>query len=198
MKKNVAKNEYGYIKSQTRLEILKTSLMFVASIGILLIGMGTTGSKNNFLTIFAVLGLLPAARFLINCIMFFRARIAICNEELYLEIMKSINNTEGELIIPALKFDFYITSYDNCFPILALVVKDKCIIGYTDFPKFNYDKLNEHLKAMAKQNGLELSTVKIFNDKSKFMERISNMEITQDEISDKDLAIIRLLENLSM
>ena len=82
--KKIHKGQFGYLPTQFRRELLKTIFLFGSSIAILIIGMVTqmyrnpgislADSKNNILTVAAVLGLLPASRSLISTIMFAKGK----------------------------------------------------------------------------------------------------------------------------
>lgn len=195
MKKNVSKNQYGYLNSQTRLELLKTILMFTAALGVLAIGIFTTGSKNNLLTMVAVLGLLPAAKSLVNYIMFLRAKKAVCPAEIYETLMEI---TKGQKKAPLLRYDLYMTNSEKCYPIYVMACKGKCIIGYSAEKQFPWDKAEQHMKSMAKQNGYELAAAKIFTDEKKFLERIQAMTVGGEDICETDQLLIRLMENLTL
>lgn len=195
MKKNVAKNQYGYHHSQTRLELLKTLLLFAAAFGVLAIGYFTTGSKNNLLTLVAVLGLLPAAKSLVGFIMFMRAKKAVCPKKLYEALM---GITKGQENAPLLRYDLYMTNSEKCYPIYAMACKGKCLIGYSDQKKYDWDKAEQHMKAMAKQNGYEVSVVKIFTEEKKFLERVKAMTEDGQEICETDKLLTRLMENLTL
>lgn len=195
MKKNIAKNQYGYHQSQTRLELLKTLLMFVAALGVLAIGYFTTGSKNNLLTMVAVLGLLPAAKSLVNYIMFVRAKTAVCPKNLHDSLMEI---TKEQKNAPFLRYDLYMTNSESCFPIYAIACKGKCLIGYSDQKKYDWEKAEQHIKAMAKQNGYEVSVVKIFTEEKKFLERVKAMTQDGQDICETDKLLTRLMENLTL
>lgn len=80
----IKKGQYGYIKSQRKMEIIKTVSLFLLSLAIYLCGYWTTGTNKNLLTVVAILGCLPASKCAVNMIMFIRAKG--CSEELYQKI----------------------------------------------------------------------------------------------------------------
>ena len=67
------KGTSGYLRTQKNYEILRTVLYFAISLSLFIAGRVTTGSRENLLTIVAVLGCLPACKslvenILLNCI----------------------------------------------------------------------------------------------------------------------------------
>ena len=65
----ITKGMPGYIKDQKKKRILITILLFGISIAVFLTGYLTTHTRNNLLTIVAILGCLPAARSAVGMIM---------------------------------------------------------------------------------------------------------------------------------
>ena len=63
------KGEYSYLSWRKKQEILKTTVLFGISAAIFVMGYFSTGSKNNLLTVVAVLGCLPASKSAVSMIM---------------------------------------------------------------------------------------------------------------------------------
>lgn len=60
------KGTSGYLRTQKNYEILRTVLYFAISLSLFIAGRVTTGSRENLLTIVAVLGGLPACKSLVE------------------------------------------------------------------------------------------------------------------------------------
>lgn len=189
----IRKCDFGYFKNQIKIELIKTIIFFALPIGVLLIGIILTGNKNNLLTIVAVFGLLPAGKQLINYIMFIKVQKFACTDSLHEEIEKKLKDKE----IPLMRYDLYITSYEKCHPVYAMTCANDALIGFSDADKFDYAKAEEHIKMILGQNGYKLPTVKIFDSKEKFLERIAQFS-ENDEVSEKEKAILHLMENISL
>ena len=56
----------GYLRTQKIYEILRTVLYFAISLSLFIAGWVSTGSRENLLTIVAVLGCLPACKSLVE------------------------------------------------------------------------------------------------------------------------------------
>ncbi|MBE5853094.1 MAG: hypothetical protein E7299_09165 [Lachnospiraceae bacterium] len=190
MKLKNPKGQYGYIKKQTRMELMKSIILFALSFSLYISGRITTGSNKNLLTIVAVLGFLPASQFAVRSIMFIRAKG--CSEEIYQKVEKV---SEGL----ASRFDLYLTSYKLNFQISHVVMKNKNLIGYTEDAKFDENACYEHLKTMFMKNGIKDITVKIFTDLDKYLERVENLkQSAMEEKTKLQDEVLQLMEDLSL
>lgn len=184
----IKKGQYGYIKSQRKIEIIKTVSLFLLSLAIYLGGYWTTGTNKNLLTIVAVLGCLPASKCAVNMIMFFRAKG--CSEELHRKIEP---HTGG---LPCL-YDSVLTSYEATFEIPHLVFKGNNLIGIAVNPKCKTAACEKHLQSMCSQNNIKDVNIKIFQDIPKYLNRLDQLgnlycEDTQTE------AVLSLVKAISI
>lgn len=198
----IKKGDYGYLKQQTKWEILKVLIFFAAAFGVLFLGIHLTGDKNNLLTVVAVLGLLPAAKELITLIMFIRAGKFSCPHSLYEAVEGEIYNKEDAaydktdpLIIV---YDLYMTGQEKNYPILSMCCRNKTLVGMADWEKFDYKKAEEHIQIMLKQNSFKNVSVKIFSEKEKYINRLRELREKEAADYEEDQAILRLMLNLSL
>lgn len=198
----IKKGDYGYLKQQTKWEILKVLVFFAAAFGVLFLGIHLTGDKNNLLTVVAVLGLLPAAKELITLIMFIRAGKFSCPHSLYEAVEGEIYNKEDAaydktdpLIIV---YDLYMTGQEKNYPILSMCCRNKTLVGMADWEKFDYKKAEEHIQIMLKQNSFKNVSVKIFSEKEKYINRLRELREKEAADYEEDQAILRLMLNLSL
>lgn len=199
------------MEKQTQRELVKTLIFFASSFGVLLIGIIVAGTKNNLLTIVAVLGLLPAAKELITCIMFTKAKKYSCPRILYEAIQKTVGCDESGTrehvpdgtdpspeSLPLVVYDLYMTSQENNYPILSMCCHNKTLIGVADWEKFDYKKAEDHIRIMLKQNGHKNVAIKIFDEQEKYISRVMELKEQKAENTEADQAILRLMLNLSL
>ena len=168
------KGTIGYIDSQKKYEILRTVIYTALSLAILLVGYISTGTKMNLLTIFAVLGLLPASKSAIGMIMFLRYHSYNWEKSMELnEKAESLNQM----------FDMVFTTYDQNFQVDHLVVKGNTICGYSHITKFNENIFYKHIDAVLKADNYKEVSVKIFTDYNKYLERIEQLKRSEAEES---------------
>jgi len=169
------KGTYGYIARQRKIEIAKTVFMLALSFGLYNLGVYSTGSNRNLLTLVAVLGCLPMAKFCVNAIMFIRAKG--CSQELH-------ETLEAKALTPDF-YDLYFTAFKKNFQASALSYKRKNLIIMSEDPNIDIAEGEEHLKTILANAGVSDVTVKIFTDAGKFATRLSELkELEEDSKTD--------------
>ena len=181
------KGEYAYPAYERRCAILRTVIYFAISLAVFLLGYFSTGTKENLLTIVAVLGLLPSCKSLVSVIMYLR--IPKFSQEIYEEITKHTGTVKTI-------YSMYLTSYKLNFPISCFAVRGGNLIGYTEFETCDTDACEKHIKEMLNQNAIKGITVKIFKEQKKFMDRISQLEALEQ--GSKEDEILTLLCDISL
>ncbi|MFI3211865.1 MAG: hypothetical protein R3Y24_00845 [Eubacteriales bacterium] len=186
--KKIKKGEYGYIPSQTKLEIIKTVGMYGLSILIFVMGYISTGDKANLLTIVAILGCLPASRNAVNMIMFLRAKG--CSQELH----DAIGNHGNGL---CQLYDLYFTSYDNNYQVSHLVIEGKNVVGISESLKTDEKKCKEHIASLMSLNAFHDYSIKIFKDTTKYCTRLEQLQVLHDKEHSSDKVAV-LLQSISL
>lgn len=190
----MSKCDYGYGKKHLIAMTIFTVVLLGLAFGVYFLGIHISGSNKNLLTLVSVLGMLPAAKSIVDVIMCIRAYKYTCPENVYGKIKEIIKDTDK----PYMRYDLYVTAYENIFPIYALTCFDNAIVGYTDVKNFKLDKFTEHVNLLLVQNGLKVATIRIIDNEAKFLERISTFNSSNTEISEKDYKVMKLMENISL
>lgn len=172
----IYKAEYGYIKHQKKIEIIKTTLMLFLCIAVYLIGYLSTGSNKNLLTFVAVLGVLPMARSAVSAVLFTKA--TGCSAELHDELVAKK--------LPVTFYDLYMTTYKVCFQFSAATYKRDCFVLLTEDPKMDVAAAEEHVREVFKNAGNTTATIKVFTDKDKFINRLSELALMEDDGKDNE------------
>lgn len=175
MFKRIIKGEYGYIKKKQRQVVIRTLLYFLISLSLYFIGIKTTGTRKNLLTVVAVLGLLPASKSLVNMIMFLRAKG--CSEAFYKKI------SELNLKIVSM-YDMYFTSYEKNFAVSHMIVYDNVVLGITEDEKTDVNGCAEHIKTMLKNAGHKGMSVTVVKDKDKYLKMLENIAQNNENSED--------------
>lgn len=179
------KGQYGYIKRQQRVGIIRTVLMFGLSLAILCLGIWSAGSRKNLLTVVAVLGCLPASKSMVNMVMFLRAKG--CSEK-----VKEQAGRYGAGLTQL--YDMVFTSYEKNYQVSHMVVKGHLVCGYTEDGKCDIRACEKHLDALLKQGGCRGVTVKVYDELGVYCEALGNLgkqgaEPLQEGILDNLLSI---------
>lgn len=189
MKKPV-KGNYGYLKEKRTFVFWRTVLYFAISLALLFAGILTTGSRRNMLTVVAVLGCLPAAKSLVNFIIYCRAKG--CTDQVKDDVAKASDGLIG-------MYDMYFTSYKKNFAISHMVVEGKNICGLTEDDKCDTALCESHLTDQLKQAGHTGLTIKIFTDTGKYCNRLKEIaKIDREKTPEKDDEIRVVLYDISL
>lgn len=185
----VKKGNYGYIRS-SRIRKILLALILTAAAALTYFGARWhfQTSKNIF-TIMAALMCLPAGRAILDVIMFFRA--PCCSEEAMKEIEARIGNTPGA-------YDLYLTTYQKNFSLSHVCVSSGSVLGLTEDPSCDVSEGQAHIRRSMEKDGFKGYTIKIFSDRSKYVQRL-------EDISKKDAprdphagGILSLLKQISL
>lgn len=183
------KGSFGYIQNRKRFTAVRTVLYFALSISLYVAGYVTTGSNKNLLTIVAVLGCLPSCKSAVNFIIFLRAKG--CSQEL----RDAVKKFDTELTS---FYDLYFTSYQKNYQVSHMVLKGNVLCGITESEKCDVNEAQKHLEQMLLQEGIKNMTVKIFSDRRKYIDRLSQLaELETEENKNRD-EIVNLLYSISL
>ena len=185
IKNKVQKGSFGYLEKQRKRGLIRTILFFAISLAVYLLGYLTTGSNQNYLTIAAVLGCLPASRSAVNTIMYYRYHGILASDR---KKLKDYADNDHCL------YDMVFTSYKENFEIHHITVKEDVITGYTANKKCDPQACEKHIRSIFAQNGKKV-TVKIFTDISKYSNRqeqlLEEEVLTADE--QESLALLKAI-----
>lgn len=171
------KGTRNYINSQKKYEIIRTLLYFGISASLFIAGYVATKTKVNYLTVIAVVGCLPACKSLIGAIMFLRYKS--CSNEVSIRL-DSISYDLSEL------YDMVFTSYDKNYNIAHMVIAGNTICGYTEDSKFDEKSFQTHISNVLKLDGHKNTTVKIFTDLDKYIDRITQLNSSEADTSNSE------------
>ena len=188
--KKIQKGQYGYIRYQKKVSIIRTLTLFAIAFAILIIGFYTTGTKSNALTIIAILGMLPASKSAVNMIMFLRYHDS--HQELYQRTQEIVKN------LP-MNYDLVFTMPDKSFQVQQIACNQNTICGYRDGDEQSLKKLQQHISSMLQSNHLSNVEIKIWNDYEQFLKRLQLMQEKYNASEDTTSSqILSLLQAVSL
>lgn len=182
------KGERNYLKIQGRYELARTILYFGISFSLLIAGILATGSRSNLLTVAAVLGCLPACKSAVDAFMFLRYRG--CGKEYADEIDAHMKGLHG-------LYDRVFTSYSCSYQVAHITVRGNTLCGFTQDASFDESGFREHITNLLKKDGLTDISVKIFKDIHKYVSRLEQIKLL-DEEEKRTLVILTSLNNVSL
>ena len=189
----VAKGDAGYIRARKRKILLKTVLEFGIVAALLILGIVETGSRQNLLTVVAVLGCLPASKALVELIMVLPHRSI--TEETSSEIELNAN-------LLTRVYDMVFTSEKIIMPVEAIVISGNTICGYSSNAKVDMNFIAKHLKQYLYANRFDKVSVKIFDNYTAFATRAEGMNniasIEKNDTKRHEEGIKQILLNISL
>ena len=164
-KMKIQKGEFGYFAAEKKRLLGLTSVLFAVPLFIFFSAWIYNGSRLTVWTVVAVVGCLPACRYLVNLIMVFLRRSM--DEELY----KKIRSHQGSL---CMAYEMYMTFYEKSAYIDAFAICGNTVVGYSSDPKIDSDFMASEAQKILRKNGYK-ADVKILKELRPFLERLDSM-----------------------
>lgn len=183
------KGQLGYVNNRKLARGLVVGIGLAIVAAIFLTGYITTDTRNNILTLVAILASLPVAKYIVLFIMVLPYHSQ--TQELYDKVKDAAGDKTQVLT------EMILTSKEKVMPIDFLVVKEAHVIGYTTYKKCDISFAEKFLTDNMQINGHKV-TVKIWEDEKKFVSKVASMgnkEIEDDKLN-KDIAIADTLLTL--
>lgn len=165
--KKVVKGNQGYTKYEQKKRTILTIVMFGISLLLFFTGLIQTGTRKNWFTLIAILGVLPAAKCAVNMIMIWTQKPT---DQKLIELTKE---KAGDL---PTSFEMTITAYEGRMPLDAMVVCGNQVVCFSSRGKREqFGFMEKHMAAILKGNGYSPAKVKIFQDQKHFLERVEQL-----------------------
>ena len=171
----IRKGDFGYIQKQKRTRLLRTLACFLLPAAFFTVGMVLNqGDRYNIYTIIALVGCIPACMSLVSMIMMWMQKPM--RRELYEEIQPHA----GDLLMA---YEMYMTTRDISIFVDAAAICGEYVAAYTDRParRKDLDFMEQHITKTLRANKYKM-TVKIFDQKKAFLERLDTLRIRQADL----------------
>lgn len=183
------KGTYEYANHKKIVDTIVMIVFFLMALGLYVIGIVTTGSKKNLLTIVAVLGLLPACKMVVSVIMSLRVRP--CDSGVREMIDAHADGLHG-------MYNMYFTSYDKNYLLDHIVIFGRNIIGLSLSEGFDEKAFTEHISELARKEGIKDLFVKVFTEKDKYINRLDELNGSEKTDRDPDNSLLAMVKNVTL
>ncbi|MBR0399167.1 MAG: hypothetical protein IJI10_13055 [Eubacterium sp.] len=178
------KGEYGYIKRQKRVRLIRTVLFFVAAFAVFFAGVYLNhGDKRSIYTVIAMVGVIPAAMAAVSAIMIW------LRPSMDAELYRRISSVSGNL---QMLYELFLTTREKNLYLDAAVITGDQVVAYTheDVSTADLHFFEEHITRSLRTSGLKRS-VKIFDsgNQKQFLSRIEILNDRQPPESDTDYLV---------
>lgn len=168
-----------YLDSQKKYEWIRTAIYFAISLSLFAAGVITTGTRNNLLTIVAVLGCLPASKSLVEAVIYSRYHSLADKDADLIEA-----HSEGLYYL----YDLVFTSREKTYPVPHLVVRGNTIVGFMPNEKLSETDCAKHLDGCLKIDNFKDVSIKLFVDIHKYTCRLEQLkELSEDEALSRNI-----------
>lgn len=175
MQKRLQKGIYGYLNKNKIYAWKKAVLMLAVPVIIFLVAWAVHKTRENVMTVVAIVGCLPGCNQVVRAIM--ASRYHSIEEELYQEVEKA----KGTCVV---LYENVFTAYERTYYIDALVVLGREIVGYTSVTETDTKKAAEHIRELLKKNAYK-QNVRIFpaGERKAYLERVRKIaDVTPEEV----------------
>lgn len=171
-KTKLQKGMYGFLSKKKRMEIVKTVVLFAVALAVFFLGWMHTKTKQNMLSIVAVLGMLPASKSAVNMIMFLRYKPA---EESLAGQLRAFEENAWLL-------------YDLIFVFQEKLIKTDCIFVhnmeicvYTQHKKMTEQALVKQFKNFLSNHGKGNYAVHVVKSEEKFVKQVKKRMLDDEK-----------------
>jgi hypothetical protein len=166
MKNGFEKGARGYLAHKKKVFGLATGLCLLVVAALFVTGLVVTGTRNNILTVVAVVGILPTGKFLVDFLMVVPYRQV--GDDLF-------NALEGDCGSLLRRYECVFTTREQSFYVPALVVSDGLVLLLThkEYPKAG--NLSETMEAYARAAGCHVR-VEVMSDEKQFLKKAARMD----------------------
>ncbi len=175
--KKKEKGEFGYLAYKKSRNLIKTIIAFAVVLVVFVIGLIIWKSKNNYLTMLAVVFVLPAAKFAVAYL------ILIPHKSCSPELREGLEERKGALNSV---YDLVVSNKKKPVGIMAAAISDNQILAYTDAAKADKNLFETSVKEFLKNEKLNCAVI-LYKDKDSYFEKVKNAALNFDESKENSL-----------
>lgn len=170
------KGDFGYIHREKIKRLLTTLILFAIPLAAFVGGVLVTKTKNNIITVIALVGCLPACRSLVSTIMMWMQK------PMDSAAYEKIRSHAGNLVMA---YEMYLTTYEKSTFVESFAVCGNKVVGYSSRIEGSPQFVEQHVKKILKQNGYK-TDVKVMTELKLYLERLDYLNEHQEEL-EKDI-----------
>ncbi len=171
MSTKLEKGTYGYLNRNKISAWKKSLLMLSVPIIIFLAAWTVSKTRNNVMTVVAIVGCLPGCNQIVRAIM--ASRYHSIDRSLYEETEKA----RGDRLA---LYENVFTSYEQTYYVDCAVISGRDIVGYSSDERMDAGKAQEHIRGILKNNSYK-QNVKIFKERKAFLDRVRTLSAGEPE-----------------
>lgn len=171
MNVKLGKGTYGYL-NRNKINAWKRSvLMLSVPVVIFIAAWVIKGTRNNVMTVVAIVGCLP------GCNQVVRAILASRYHSMEKKLYEETEAARGERLA---LYENVFTAYEQNYYVDCVVISGRDVVGYSSDEKTDAGKAAEHIRTILKGNSYK-QNVKIFKERKAFLDRVRTLAGSQPE-----------------
>ena len=159
------KGDKGYIRYERFSRTLRTALYLAIPLIAFLAAFLYFGTRENIITIVAMVGLIPACMSIVSVVMMYTVRPM--PEDEYLKILP---HTDGF----TMAYELYLTNYDKNTLLDAAALCGDTVVGLATYKAPERKESERHMENVFRTEGFK-ADVTVFHDVNKFIERLDTL-----------------------
>jgi hypothetical protein len=171
-KKHPEKGDRGYYAYEKKKRLGVVILLYGICLLVYFTGLIRTGTNRNILTLAAILGVLPSAKWTVSLIM------VLLQKGVSQEVYELTERIAGSLVHG---YELCITAEEGRLPLDAVVVCGNITAVYVSASEGQFAFMEKHLRKILLGNGFGGMTVKFFLNLKQYEERISELSLCPEK-----------------
>ena len=182
------KGKYGYIETRRKLGMIRAALGLAVILAVYFAAAKYFGTNRNVFTIIAALLCIPEGMWIVNLIMFLRAKGCSAGARSLIEI--------HDAALPG-AYDLYLTGYEKSFQLSHAAAADGVLCAYTEVRSADLAAGESHIARMLEEAGHTGYDIRIYNNLEQYLNRLDELEkVPQNREAGK--AVLRSLLAVSL
>lgn len=174
------KGDFGYLPYRKKFNLLLTAAAFIVVFAVLFSGILIFDSRVNYMTVLAVVLVLPAAKIAVSY--FILLPHQPCSPKLYEDTQKRAKKITA-------KYDLVVSNSKNPVGVCAAVITDRVVAAYTVNKKADRKLFETSVKEFLKNDRLGVS-VTLYTEEKQFLNRVNSLS---DAFDDSDRERVELM-----
>ena len=165
------KGTYGYLDRSRIHAWKKAALMLAVPVLIFLGGWYVNGTRENVMTVVAIVGCLPGCNQVVRAIM--ASRYHSMDRRFYETVEKARGNCLA-------LYENVFTSYEKTYYVDAVVLCGREIVGYSSDAKLDEKAAAEHIRSLLKKSSYK-QNVTIYRNQNEFLVRVQSLSAEAEQ-----------------
>ncbi len=163
--KKAVKGEQGYFNYQRFIRTVRTGILFIIPMAAYVAAYLYYGSRQNLITVVAMIGLIPACLSAVGIVMVYTVRSVPA------KLYREIEPHTGSL---TMAYELYMTNYDKNTLLDAVAVCGETIVALATFKNPDRKQAETHIENTVRAAGFR-ANASVLTDPAKFIERLDSM-----------------------